>query len=811
MKHYSHKWISGVVLIVTAAWAWRAADGVIAVKAKTPSTETVSSDSGPGLSEEPVEKRDDSAYTGSESCRECHEHFHELWEHSWHGLAMRPFSKKFAERKLPAQTEPLVIGEYAYRFDKKTGKVHEKGPDGEQWYSIAHVMGGKYLYYFLTPLRKGRLQVLPVAYDVERAEWYDTTASMVRHAAEWEDAPLNWKERPLTFNAACFDCHVSQVSTNYDLQTDSYDTIWKEPGINCETCHGPGQAHIRVCRQAENGKVPADLKIIRIGKFSVEQNNSLCAPCHAKMRPITTNFQPGDSYFEHYDLVSLEHRDFYPDGRDLGENYTYTSWRLSPCAQSGELDCLHCHTSSGRYRFEGDQANNACMPCHAEYVQRPGEHAHHSAESTGSVCVNCHMPTTQFARMERTDHSMRSPAPAATKTFGSPNACNNCHTDNTAKWANGYVGEWWGHEYQQQIIRPGKLVQAARNGEWEHLDRILRYLRSEQREEVFAVALIRLLTGHDNERSGPVLRKVLATDSSPWVRSAAASVLNAGGGEKTIQALLSATQDENRLVRVRAAAALAGLPRFGLPEEFRESLAAATAECIDALLVRPDDWSSHYNLGNFYFARGQLDKALDSFQTAMRLQPKVIQPVVNASMVQARQGKKTEAKQLLIKALEIEPGSAEVHFNLALLVAEQGDYAEAEEHLRKALETDPGFARAAYNLAILVGRRDVQQAIELCERAAQLAPQEARFAYTQAFYQRQSGDLQGAENTLRALIERRPNYVDGYLLLGRVYIEQGKVDRAKKLYQEALELEKLAERDRSRINAAISELRDGEE
>jgi hypothetical protein len=35
--------------------------------------------------------------------------------------------------------------------------------------------------FFLTPLARGRLQVLPVAYDVHRREWFDTTASAMRH------------------------------------------------------------------------------------------------------------------------------------------------------------------------------------------------------------------------------------------------------------------------------------------------------------------------------------------------------------------------------------------------------------------------------------------------------------------------------------------------------------------------------------------------------------------------------------------------------------------------------------------------------
>ncbi len=48
--------------------------------------------------------------------------------------------------------------------------------------------------------------------------------------------------------------------------------------------------------------------------------------------PLSVSFRPGDKFFDHFDLVTLEHADYYPDGRDLGENYTFTSWLMSPCA-----------------------------------------------------------------------------------------------------------------------------------------------------------------------------------------------------------------------------------------------------------------------------------------------------------------------------------------------------------------------------------------------------------------------------------------------------------------------------------------------
>ena len=46
---------------------------------------------------------------------------------------------------------------------------------------MLHALGGKNVYYFLTPLERGRLQTLPVAYDVRTKQWFDTAASGVRH------------------------------------------------------------------------------------------------------------------------------------------------------------------------------------------------------------------------------------------------------------------------------------------------------------------------------------------------------------------------------------------------------------------------------------------------------------------------------------------------------------------------------------------------------------------------------------------------------------------------------------------------------
>ena len=737
-------------------------------------------------------------YAGSASCRECHERFYELWAPSRHGLAMRPFTSGFAAASLSPQSKDITIGKMRYRakFDANGGRVLERGPDGARAYEMVHAMGGKNVYYFLTPMAKGRLQVLPVAYDVKARAWYGTAGSAVRHFHDGpEDAPLHWTDRLYTFNTSCFSCHVSQLTRNYDLKTDAYRTVWREPGINCETCHGPSAEHVRVCMAAPEGKPPKDLKIIITKGFTPAQHNATCSSCHAKMVPLTSSFTPGEEFFDHYDLTTLEHPDFYPDGRDLGENYTYTTWRMSPCVEGGKLHCVHCHTSSGRYRFGEENANEACGQCHSKRVENAAQHTHHkprTAERKTPRCVDCHMPTTRFAQMMRSDHSMRPPTPAATLRFKSPNACNLCHTkpEEDAAWADKNVRKWHDRDYQAPILRVAELIAAARKSDWRRLPEMLQYITNRDRDEVFAASLIRLMQRCCGARQWPAMLGAMR-DPSPLVRSAAAARLGARLTPESVTALLAATGDRLRLVRIRAAGALAALGREQLAAVDSARLAKATQELEHSQTSRPDDWSSHYNLGNLFLDRGKPAQALDAYTVAARLRPDTILPLVNASMAHARMGRADLAEKSLRRALEIDPASPAAHFNLALLKAEQGDNSQAERSLRAALAADPSMPQAAFNLGVLLSRTRLAEAIQWCRKAHKLQPEQPRYAYTLAFFLNESGDLRGAREVLEQTVKRHPGYADAVLLLGGIHERQGRIDSAKQVCRRALESNQL--------------------
>jgi tetratricopeptide (TPR) repeat protein len=708
-------------------------------------------------------------YAGSKSCIECHEKFYGLWSTSRHGLAMQPYNTEFAKARLTPQGSDVVIRKFKYRADLNKGVVSEAGPKGTKQYKIAYALGGKNVYYFLTPFPRGRLQTLPVAYDINKKVWFDTAASGVRHFPGAEsDQPVSWRDSGYTFNTGCYNCHVSQLSTNYDLKSDSYKTTWKEPGINCETCHGPSAEHNRVMKETPRGQQPKDIKIISVKKFTPEQHNATCSGCHAKMSPITRAYPPGDRFFDHYDIATLEDQDFYPDGRDLGENYTYTSWLMSPCAKAGRINCVTCHTSSGRYRFKTEErANDACLPCHEKNVENASAHTHHKKGTAGNRCISCHMPMTSFARMNRTDHSMLPPTPSATIAYKSPNACNLCHADQGAAWADKYVRQWRTRDYQAAVLKRTALIDGARKRDWKQLPAMLEYITDKDRDEVFATSLIRMVPASGDKGIAPVLLKTI-NDPSPLVRAAAADALQYVPTKDAVKALVKATGDEYRLVRVRAAASLAAYPKLPLGEADEKSVEAARKEYLSSLNSRPDQWSSHYNLGNYYLSINKFERAISSYDTALKLEPRAVPAMVNESIAYARLGDKNKSDALLKKALKVNPNNAAANFNMGLLKAEQKDIKGAQQYLRKAMKADPQMAQAAYNLCIITSKDRLSEAINWCRRAAELRPQDPNYAYTLAFYLNQKGEKAEATTVLKALSEKYPGYKDAEILLKEI-------------------------------------------
>jgi hypothetical protein len=134
----------------------------------------------------------------------------------------------------------------------------------------------------------------------------------------------------------------------------------------------------------------------------------------------------------------------------------------SACYQHGELSCLSCHQMhpdvadnrpigqwSDDQLHPGLEDARACKECHREFQSQQAleAHTHHRAESAGSNCYNCHMPYTTYGLLKAIrSHQIDSPSVRSSVMTGRPNACNQCHLDQTLEWTAEQLHDWYGIE-----------------------------------------------------------------------------------------------------------------------------------------------------------------------------------------------------------------------------------------------------------------------------------------------------------------------------------------------------------------------------
>jgi tetratricopeptide (TPR) repeat protein len=335
---------------------------------------------------------------------------------------------------------------------------------------------------------------------------------------------------------------------------------------------------------------------------------------------------------------------------------------------------------------------------------------------------------------------------------------------------------------------------------------MLEYLARNNHDAVFTASLIRLLRPCNDDRKWPFLIRAIE-DPSPLVRASAAESLGDRIDDEAVKALSAAIRDKSRLVRVRAASAMSAIPRGLLDAKTAEAFDTAAGEFKATLDARPDSWASHYNMGSFYFSQLDYRKAVAFYETAIRLQPRAIQPYVNISFAYNALGLNDQAEQSLRRACKLEPKSPEANLNLGLLLGEIGRLSEAGSYLQKAAELDPKSAVAVYNLGVISAKlARMNSAIDYLRRAYGLQPENPQYGYSLAFYLLQSGNTSGSVNLLQRIVRQKAPYMDAISLLGEIYLKQKKIEEARTLYQGVLKSGQLSTEEIELLESRIAAL-----
>lgn len=180
---------------------------------------------------------------------------------------------------------------------------------------------------------------------------------------------------------------------------------------------------------------------------------------------------------------------------------------------------------------------------------------------------------------------------------------------------------------------------------------------------------------------------------------------------------------------------------------------------------------------------------------------KVLNSLVNGEAEQPNLSDLHQAKRYAEKALEVgkdyEVDADKLEINLRLievyeiLLADNRDqFKIALEKVKRIEELDPKGAYVFNVSALLYAKlNDAQKAKEMAAKAEKLAPQWAEASVNTGKVLSITGDKKAAELKFQETIKKAPDQSKGYTALGELYLEQGKLEEAKKNLEKALQLD----------------------
>ena len=672
-------------------------------------------------------------WAGSASCAECHATEHRDWQGSHHAMAMQH------------ATEATVLGDFAdatFEYEGTTTRFHRDGsrflvttdgPTGAlATYEVDFTFGVDPLQQYLTRFEDGRMQALDIAWDSRPREaggqrWIHLHPDDAVRAGD----PLHWTGPNLNWNFMCADCHSTGVAKGHDLASDTYRTTWREINVSCESCHGPGSSHVAWARARKDTTTPAAAgdamglvhRFPKRGVFAFAPGERIarrtdphphtepesCAQCHSRRTPLTAAYEAGRPALDTHLVSLLEDPLYHADGQIRDEVFEYGSWVQSRMHQAG-VTCSDCHQPhTGRLIAEG---NNLCSRCHdSSYYDQPTHH-HHVPGARGSSCVDCHMPERHYMVVDpRRDHSMRVPRPDLSVRHGTPNACNQCHTDKDATWAAGHVDQWLRSAGKEP---PGPhwttAVDAGRRGTPGAGALLAAAVTKADWPGIVRGTAAAMLVSAPGAPASQALAAA-ARDGDAFVRLGAVRGMEERSADERVRTLAPLLRDPVRAVRTAAAAALADATQT-LPADARADFDRAAREYVAFLQANGDrDWA-HVNLGLFEARQGRTGEAASAYRTALRLDPGSVRAATNLADLLRAQERDAEGEKVLREALARAWEKPPLQHALGLLLVRRGEKAQGLALLAEAAAGAPRVSRYAYVHAVgLHGEGRVDEAI----------------------------------------------------------------------------------------------------
>lgn len=438
-------------------------------------------------------------FVGSAVCQECHEDQHASWFASWHRTMTQEATVDSIIGQLNVTNLSFADTDRKFTLFERDGRAwfrpsyepdHRSNPQPPRTeYPIVMATGSHHQQMYWYPIGSARtLAIVPVVHLKEANRWVPRKSVFLRPPTSRYDA------EPARWNSACLECHTTGPLPNQGstpAQRNHYDTQIAEFGISCEACHGQGGNHVAIHQNPDSSTTQGLVDhIVDPAGLDHRKASQICGACHSISAPKGARSKrpfhdPGTDLTQHFSLTEpprekieallAERPESYQAPGDIDPDYDGRFWwdgmvrisgrefsglRQSKCFTAGELSCLSCHSlhqakndSRPPKEWADDQlhphhmGDQACLQCHQADDYASAEHTHHQTGSSGSQCMNCHMPYTTYGLLKAIrSHTISSPTVIETLDAGRPTACNLCHLDKTLEWTGRHLTEWFGHD-----------------------------------------------------------------------------------------------------------------------------------------------------------------------------------------------------------------------------------------------------------------------------------------------------------------------------------------------------------------------------
>ena len=276
-------------------------------------------------------------------------------------------------------------------------------------YPIDYTIGSKWQQAYATRLLNGQIHVFPIQYNALEKKWInfwkliDPPGSPRTDVRSWEKHGEH-----TSYLVNCAVCHTSQLRNVREGGFEAGNLEFREPGINCEMCHGPSAKHVAAMMgERPYEKQPLEPPV-NFQNISSQDYVAICAQCHmqsALRKPGSKgelNYsRHGDAFFlrtKNRPYAEFSNKGRYKDGRFRETTFIVESMLRSACFKKGQANCGHCHnqhpenplSNPNSLRFV-DQPDRMCLQCHSSFAENIEAHTRHPADSEASRCSSCHL------------------------------------------------------------------------------------------------------------------------------------------------------------------------------------------------------------------------------------------------------------------------------------------------------------------------------------------------------------------------------------------------------------------------------------